>query len=173
MKNNLLKIGVLGILVLTVLISGCTSSSTLKTFSDGVMSFNYPGDFRNYTNEINFSSSATQRICKLNRYVFVIYVLKNRNWTSPPEVISKIASGVKDKSDAEALFITTETNPNGVAVERITYIQDSKLGPILKIVYHDMYFQVDGIVYAISVNGPELFKQQVTDIANFIFQSIK
>ena len=46
-NNNVINLGIIGILLLIVFASGCISSSTneTKTFSDGVMSFNYPGYF--------------------------------------------------------------------------------------------------------------------------------
>ncbi|OPX60892.1 MAG: hypothetical protein A4E25_00131 [Methanobacterium sp. PtaB.Bin024] len=60
MKNS--KIGmIIGTLILIVVAYGWLSPSTneTKTFSDGVMSFNYPGDFDNasYSVENNSNSS--------------------------------------------------------------------------------------------------------------------
>jgi hypothetical protein len=181
LKNiNILKIGIISASILIVLVSGCISSSTnqTKTFSDGVMSFNYPGDFGNGTfpgNDTN-SSSPMQVIGKLENTVPLnvhdIMVYENISGISPTEARDGIVSVVKNMSAGEVLSITTETNPNGVTVEKITYTDEFILG--VKTVYSDMFFKINDSVYRITVYGPDTKnKQKINDTTNTIFQSIK
>lgn len=176
MKNSdILKMGIMGIIFITVLISGCTSSSTAKTFSDGVISFNYPNDYDNisYSTKTNTSSSPMQRICKFeNIYTITIMPGKNITATSPYELMNRSISKNKNVSNSEIVSVTNETNPNGIVVEKITYKQpDSKFGIMIR--YDDMYFKTKGEVYAISVYGPDFFNEQITGTTKIIFQSIK
>ena len=67
------------------------------------------------------------------------------------------------------LSVTTETNPNGIVVERYTYVNKEFPSET----YNIMFFKIGKDVYGIGVEGPELFKQQITDTANIIFQSLK
>jgi hypothetical protein len=123
LKNNIiLKIGIVGTLVSIVLVSGCTSSSTneTKTFSDGDMSFNYLADFYNVTFSGNEIDSSTMRLIGMleNKDGFTIYVCKNKTKTSLTETREGTISSVKNSLTGKVLPPTTETNPNGVIVEK-------------------------------------------------------
>jgi len=176
LKNNyILKIGIIGTLVSIILTSGCTSSSTneTKTFSDGVMSFNYPADFYNITYSGNEIDSSTMRLIGLleNKEGLTIYVCKNKTRTSLAETKEGTVSSVKNSLTGKVVYTATETNPNGVVVEKISYTERGFL--IIKGRYDSMYFQSNGDVYAIMVYGLDLDKQKLASIGDIIFQSIK
>lgn len=177
-NNDILKVGMVLALFFIILTSGCISfpKNEIKTFSDGVMSFNYPGDFYNlkyYMN--NDSSSPLQAVGQLQnsdrRSMQLIRIGKNKSATSPTEVRDMGVSKLKNNSSCELLSTTTETNPNGIVVEKITYTQeDASFGTVR---YNDMIFKVNGAVYGISAYGLDSNKQQITKTASIIFQSIK
>lgn len=177
MKNStILLIGIIGVFILIVLVSGCTSSST-KTFSDGDMSFNYPDNFVDITEQgnSNSSSSSWQDMVKLGNNnllnMQVILVGKNTGETSSAEIRDNGVLKVKKQPTGEVLSTTTETNTYGILVEKSTYKQeDSVFG---RVIYNDMFFKINGVVYAISVYGPDSNKQQIMETANIVFQSIK
>lgn len=169
--------GIMGTLILIVLVSGCISnSSTTKTFSDGVMSFNYPGDFRDISSEQNnYSSSSWQEICHFGTDNILntqaILVGKNTNGTSSAEERDKFILEVKNVYKGNIISITTETNSNGIVVEKIAYTSESPPFGLNR--YNDMYYKINGVVYAISVYGPDSNKQQIINTTNIVFQSIK
>jgi len=50
MNNKIGLMGIIGVLMLVVAISGCTSTpQNNSTFTDGKMSFNYLSNFQNFT----------------------------------------------------------------------------------------------------------------------------
>jgi len=173
--------GLVGIIVLIVLASGCISSSTnkTKTFSDGAMSFNYPADFNNTTyseNDTN-SSSPMQVIGEFEstvpfKYQYIM-VGKNISAISPTELRNWSVSNLKNSSTGELISITTETNPNGVVIQKTTYTEEFMFG--IRTRFNDMYFKINDTVYAISVYGPDINinKQNITETTNIIFKSIK
>ncbi len=176
LKNNtILKIGIVGALVSVVLISGCTSYSIneTKTFSDGDMSFNYPADFYNVTYSGNEIDSSTMGLIGMleNKDGLTIYVCKNKTGTSLAETKEGTVSSVKTSSTGKILSTSTETNPNGVVVEKMSYTEGGFL--IFKGRRDSMYFQSNGDVYAITVYGLDLDKKKLSNIDNIIFQSIK
>ncbi|AIS33135.1 hypothetical protein BRM9_2335 [Methanobacterium formicicum] len=176
MKNNtILGIGIIGALVSVVLISGCTSYSTneTKTFSDGDMSFNYPADFYNIPYSGNEIDSSTMGLIGMleNKDGFTIYVSKNKTKISPTEAKDRAVSNVESSLTGKVVSTATETNPNGVVVEKMSYTKRGIL--IIKGRYDSMYFQSNGNVYAITVSGLDLDKKKLSNIDNIIFQSIK
>lgn len=176
LKNNyILKIGIIGTLVSIILTSGCTSSSTneTKTFSDGVMSFNYPADFYNINYTGNEIDSSTMRLIGMleNKDGFTIYVCKNKTKISLPEANEKTISKVESLFTGKVISTATETNPNGVVVEKIIYTKRGFL--IFKGRFDSMHFQKNGDVYAIMVSGIDSDNQQLTNMDDIIFQSIK
>ena len=174
-KSNILKIGITGVLVSIIFTSGCTSSSTneTKTFSDGVMSFNYPADFYNDTKEGNETNSdLMQIISKLkNNYEFRIWVITNKTRISPTEARNIVVSKLENDNSYKILSTTTETNPNGVIVEKIIYTEDYIFG--FKKRFDNMYFKINDVVYGISVYGLDSDEEEMRNIDNIIFQSIK
>lgn len=178
-RSNIMGMGIVGTLVLIILASGCISSPTTdtKTFSDGAMSFNYPDNFVDITEQgnSNSSSSSWQDMVKLGNNnllnMQVILVAKNTGETLPAEIRDNGVLKVKKQPRGEVLSTTTETNTYGILVEKSTYKQeDSVFG---RVVYNDMFFKINGVVYAISVYGPDSNKQQIMETANIVFQSIK
>lgn len=168
-------------LVIIVLASGCTNSSMnqTKTFSDGVMSFSYPGDFDSVTYSGNNTNSSfpMQVIGDLENTaplrVHNILVCKNISATSPTEIRDRSISRVKNESTGEILSITTETNPNNVVVEKIAYSFEYTIG--MRARYNEMYFKINDSVYGISVYGPDTTTstQNIMDTTKTIFQSLK
>lgn len=143
------------------------------------MSFNYPADFDNETtsgNDTN-SSSSMHAIGKLENTVPLkvqtIIVYKNINPTSTSEIRDHLISYVKNMSSGEVLSTTTETNPNGIFVEKAAYKYDLTFG--VKAFYSDMFFKINDNFYVISVSGADttISTQNVMNTSNIIFQSIK
>jgi len=156
--SNIMNIGIIAIVILIILSSGCASSSTTKTFSDGVMRFNYPGDFENVIYSENTNSNSPMRvIAKFENNIPLkdqeITVGKNISSISATEVRDRSVTKVKNMSTGEILSISTETNHNGIIVEKITYTYELVLG--IRTIYNDMYFKINDSVYAISVDGPD------------------
>lgn len=143
------------------------------------MSFNYPSDFDNSTDSGNYTNSSfpMQVIGNLENTapfrVHNILVCKNISPTNPTEIRDRSISRVKNESTGEILSLTTETNPNGVVIEKTTYSFEYSLG--MRGMYSEMYFKINDAVYAISVYGPDTTTsaQNIRDTTNIIFQSIK
>lgn len=174
--DNILRIGIIGTLVLIVLASGCISSFTkeTKTFSDGVMSFEYPGFLSTQPDEIN--SSKMQKVAYFESSdIFnkqYIIVTKNKTNISPTELKNETISINNNPSTSKVLSTTTATNPNGVVVE--TLMMTIVLKENGEKTRHDlMYFKINATVYIIAVYGPYSNAQQITNTANIIVQSIK
>ncbi|WP_321421031.1 hypothetical protein [uncultured Methanobacterium sp.] len=180
-KNNILNVGIVGIFILIVLASGCTSSSSTetKTFSEGVMIFNYPADFDNgtYSADDTNSSITMQEIGKLENTAPLrthsIMIYRNISAISPAEARDKAVSAVNNMSTGEVLSVNTETNPNGIVIEETTYKNEPIFG--IKVRFCEMFFKVNDSVYRISVYGPEtnIGLQNIKSTTAIIFQSIK
>lgn len=160
--NNIWKIGFIGIIILVVFASGCIGSSTneTKSFSDGVMSFNYPS-YLNSTQPHDTNSSAFQIIASFESGDILnlqfVHVIKNKTEVTATEARDKSISKVKnDSSSSEILSVTTETNPNGIVVERYAYINKG----LIPETYNVMYFKINNDIYGIGVQGPDLFKEE-------------
>ncbi len=50
-------------------------------------------------------------------------------------------------------YVTTETNPNGIIVERYTYVDRN----IPSFIFNVMYFKIGNDVYGIGVDGPNCY----------------
>ncbi|MFU2192204.1 MAG: hypothetical protein ACOX08_03345 [Methanobacterium sp.] len=171
-----LKMISIGVLIFGVLVSGCINSplTEKKTFSDGLMSFDYPGVFNTENQEIN--NSKIQRVAYfVSSDLFnkqYINVVKNKTAISPTELRDETLSINRNSSTSEVLSSTTETNPNGIVVETIrmtiVYKENGE-----KTSHNVFYFEINDTVYVIGVYGPYSNKQQITTTANIIFQSIK
>jgi len=93
-----------------------------------------------------------------NKDGLTIYVCKNKTETSLAETKEGTISSVKNSLTGKIVSITTETNSNGVVVEKISYTERGFL--ITKGRYDPMYFQSNGDVYAINGLGFDLDKQK-------------
>lgn len=169
-------LGSITVLITIIIVSGCiyTTSNTTKTFSDGFMSFTYPGDFNNITDEENLkSNSSMQIISELYNDKMgsnhKITVGRNRTAISIPELTDKNILTIKNEDKGKILSITNESNSNGIVVEKITYIE-----PVFMINYMgvDMFLK-SMTPYMLSVSGGETRKQKIINTVDMIFQSIK
>lgn len=170
---------IIGMLVLIVMAYYwlCPSTNETKTFTDGVMSFNYPADFDNSSFVINDSNSSLRVIGKLENTAplkgQVIWVDKNISATSSAETRDKLVSQVQNMSKTEKLIsISTETNPNGIVVERVIHTDD-QVNPGTQIRYNELFFQINDSVYRILISGYEDKQEAIDNTNNIIFQSIK
>lgn len=169
---------IIGTLVLIFMAYAWLNPSTneTKTFTDGVMSFNYPADFDNFSFVDNDSNSSLRLIGKLKNTEplkgQVIWVAKNISATSSSEARDKLVSQVQNRSNEKLISITTETNPNGVVVERVIHADD-QLDPGTRIRYNEMFFQINDSVYRILISGYEDKQKVIDNTSNIIFQSIK
>lgn len=167
----------ISILVLVIAASGCTStSSSNKTYSDGVISFSYPSDFENSTipGDITSGSSNWETLSYMvNGADISMSVDKNPQAESPTSSRDDTESGVLEVSSGKISSTTTETNPNDVVVERSTNsLEDPDTGDVL--VYYDMFFRAsNGDVYSVSVWGVESKNQDISNIADIVFNSIE
>ncbi|BDZ68600.1 hypothetical protein [Methanobacterium ferruginis] len=151
-------------------------SNEIITFSDGVMSFDYPDSFSSaeYTkHNINASGDILNEIAyfkgknTLHKHNFIVF--KNVTATSATELINNYRTNVESNSSDEIAYNSIETNPNGVVVEKIIGKQDDTLATMS----FNMVFKVKDTVYLISVYGFESDEQEINETANTIFQSIK
>ena len=160
-------------IVLTILVVLCICSSTAenKTFTDGIMSFNYPNFFNSHPNELNNSKMQGIGYYTSNDLLNKQYinVAKNKTNFTLIEARNSSVSKIQNTSTAEILSVTTETNPNNVVIEKIIFI-DETYGE--KTRHNLMYFKINDTIYGIAVYGPYSNKQ-VTNTANIVFQSIK
>jgi hypothetical protein len=174
MKNSgILILGLLGILVLVVAVSGCTSTtSTQKTFSDGVIRFNYTDDFQNSSVPV-FSGSGWQHIIFLNNSNNIHISVKNSpTATSAATARNSDVLSVKAMSTGEVLSTTTETNPNGLIVEKdVVKLTLPNTNSVLR--YYDMFFSVNNVVYEIDVYGDDSKYQQIKKAADLVFNTLK
>jgi hypothetical protein len=174
-------IGLLVILLFVIAVSGCTvySKNANGTFSDGSVSFNYPGELHQVDNFKEINSTKMEAIAYFNNDNVVNYfvenknkqfiqVLKNKSYTTPTEARDKTIIGFNSFSGE--VSTKSETNPNGIVVEKIwANVEESGL----KTMDYRMFFKINDAVYIIRVYGPESNKQQIINTSNLIFQSIK
>jgi hypothetical protein len=185
LKNSSFFIfGILGILLLVVFASGCTSLTpqtssngtipTLQTFADGTISFNYPIGFEIQTERANITTEGTgwQDLAYLaNKDYIGIVVKKNPEESSAAIVRDGTEQGVREAS-GQILSTTTETNSNGIVVEKsISQQTDPYTNTVIR--YYDMFFSVNGVVYHISVYGDVPMNQQTKETADMIFCSLR
>jgi hypothetical protein len=171
---------IVGILILIVSAYSWFGSSTneTKTFSDGAMSFNYPADFDNVSYSADDNSSSSKKLIgKLYNSapfkVQTIWVDKNTSAIFPTEARDKLISLIKKYPKGELVSTTSETNPNGVVVEKITHTDEIEQGTRSR--YIEMIFKINDTVYGIMIYGDDTKDNQkvMDNTANIIFQSIK
>jgi hypothetical protein len=173
LKNSkILKIGIVGIGI--VLLFVCMSSFTVdtKTFSDGALSFDYPGFFAPHLFEMNRS-----QMQEVNIFASIdpfneqsILVTKNKTEISPTELRDETVSKNQNSSISKVLSTATFTNPNDIIVETIR-MTISVNGTTSR--HNLMYFKINNTVYSIAVYGPYSNRDRITDTSNAIFQSLK
>jgi len=172
LKNS--KILKVGIAICIVLLFVCMSSFTegTKTFSDGVISFDYPGFFAPHSFEMNKSQmqkvSFFASIDPFNEQS--ILVTKNKIEISPIELRDETVSKNQNSSTSQVLSTATVTNSNGIIVETIR-MTISVNGTTSR--HNLMYFKVNDTVYGIAVYGPYSNRDRITDTSNAIFQSLE
>ncbi len=143
-----------------------------KSFSDGVISFDYPGFFAPHSFEMNKSQmqevSFFVSIDPFNEQY--ILVTKNKTEISPTELRDETVSKNQNSSTSQVLSTATVTNHNGIITETIR-MTISVNGTTSR--QNLMYFKVKDTVYAIAVYGPYSNRDRITDTSNAIFQSLK
>lgn len=156
-------------------ISGCTSLNTQsqKSFSDGSITFNYPGSFQNSTLPEIIMPEGWIKVATLTDEGTTIYVQKNEKTGNQEEIQraienSIISSGFK----GEVLSRTKETNPNGIEISKGIYtIIDPNNNEKLK--YIHFYFKdKKSTSYIIRVYDYESNYNKVSDTADTIFNSL-
>jgi hypothetical protein len=171
-----------GMLILVVLASGCASTTpnpfnntipAVQTFSDGVISFNYPTGFEVRTERANITTEGTgwQDLTFLANDNIGIDVKKNPEASSAVIVREGTEQAVLEASGT-ILSSSSEINPNGVVVEKSTSQQTDPYSNIL-VRYYDLFFSVNGLVYHISVYGEVAKNPQIQNTADMIFNSLK
>ncbi len=175
MNKKLWAMGVIGVLILLVAISGCTNSSQNltsqnRTFSDGSVSFYYPADMINYTSNIGLVNGWVNVVSLINNNTKIDFS-KNPNSTNPRRARDAVSAAVKQNS-GRVLSSTDETNPNGVAVFRIT---TDLYDPNAKTMVRDyqMIFKGNGILYGFDIYGINITDSQIHETSDRVFNSIK
>lgn len=179
MKQKVLPIlGIIGILVVVVAMSGCTSSGGNLTYSTGGVTFNYPDDFKNTTAPASIisGSSSWSAIGYLSNSQNIIIQIQNNPNTdqtlTPSLAIIGEELSVK-QNNGSVLSTTNDTNPNGVVVAgSISTLTDPTSNNLLR--YYDMTFSAkNGQIYSITVYGPDSSNSAILDVKNTIYNSLK
>jgi hypothetical protein len=179
--ENCKSLSILGILILMVLSAGCTTSPpsnytapSVQTFSDGTISFNYPAGFEVRTPRANITSEGTgwQDLTFLaNPDQVGIDVRKNPQASSAVNVREGTELAVVEASGT-ILSTSSEINPQGMVVEKSSSQQvDPYTNQMMR--YYDLFFEVNGLVYHISVYGEVAKDPQIQYTADMIFNSLK
>jgi len=163
-------IGILGILILAVAVSGCTSSTGNTTYTNGKVSFLIPSDMQNVTKSSDIISGDKnwQDIAFMANSDITLSFQKYNGTISANQVISATESGFKE-NNGNVTSTTNTTNPNGVVINGATTTLADPNGKILT--YHDMVFTSDGVTYMLSVYGADA--QTVLDAYNMVYNSLK
>lgn len=164
-------IGLVGILVLVVAMSGCTNYELL-TYSDGVISFDYPDTFKNAPSPENITNGSTdwEEIAYLKNDNDVrIQVAKNPKIWSNYE--AKTANEQSIKETGEVIESTDDINDNAVYMDILVYTFDDPDGRG-KILYYEMYFSGNKTVYIVTVYGLESKRDEIYAVADTISDSI-
>ena len=167
-------------LTFSVFINYSTNLNQSNLFSDGSISFNYPGNLKNSSapEQIISGDVSWVDVIYLHNSVTSIGVQKNPSLDENIEVIRRdsdesIKNSPGQVSTGEVLSQTTETNPNGVKIAKsITTLKDPDNNQILK--YIDFYFKDNrGVVYSITIYGYESTYKETQKVSEIIFNSLK
>lgn len=150
----------------------CSSMAENKTFYDGAMSFNYPGYFNTHSIELNSSQMQAVTYFTSDNLFNKQYIdlSKNKTTITSDELKDSGVSSIKNLSTAKILSITTETNSNGIVIDKVIFL-DEKYGD--QTIHNLMYFKINDTVYGLGVYGPYSNRDRITDTSNAIFQSLK
>jgi hypothetical protein len=164
-------IGILGILILAVAISGCTSSSGNTTYTYGKVSFLIPSDMKNATqgSDIISGDKNWQEIAFMGNGDVTIRFQKYNGTISASQVIYATELGIK-QNNGNVTSTTNTTNPNGVVVAGATTTLSDPNGKDI-LTYHDMSFTSKGVTYILSIYGTNT--QTVLDTYNMVYNSLK
>lgn len=175
MKNQ--RLILLFILILAVIgISGFIylNINSQKSFSDGSITFNYPGSFQESISPQIIKAEGWIHLITLNDYTTIIYVQKNQNITKIDDAQKSFENAfISSGYNGEILSNTEETNSNGVEISISIYtITDPNNNEKLKYVY--FYFKDrKGSVYNIIVYDYELNFNKVSRVSDVIFNSLR
>jgi hypothetical protein len=163
-------IGIFGVLVLVVAVSGCSSTGN-STMSYNGVSFLYPSDMSNATTSgaIISGSKNWQTISFMTNNNVNMQFQSYNGQIDPSSAIS--ADELSVKANNGNVTSTTDTkNPNGVEVfGDIESLVDPSSKNILT--YHNMLFTSGGITYSLSLYGSN--DQAALDAYNMAVNSLK
>lgn len=148
------------------------NTSSQKSFSDGSITFNYPGSFQNGTSQ-EITSEGWIHVITLNHEGTFIYVQKNELNTDPEDARQEIESLITNSSfSGEVVSHTKEINPNGIEIFKGIYtLIDPTYNEKLKYVY--FYFKdKKGVLYNIIIYDYEKNYKKVSNVADIIFNSL-
>ena len=171
-NNNYWILAILGLMIVIVAVSGCANHSEAANFTDGSVSFSYPGDMTNTTSTGNLSGSNWVNIAYIAKSDVYIYVNKNPTINDPATPRDVINADVKANS-GQVLSTTDEVNPNGIEVSRnMVTITDPSTKILL--IYHNFFFKnKSGEVYQITVYGSDSKNSEIRETATQVFNSLK
>ena len=164
-------IGILGVLVLIVAVSGCTSSTGNSTMKYNTVSFLYPSDMTNTTmsGDIISGSKNWQTISFMSNSNVYLLFQKYNGQLDPQESIATTENSAR-QNNGNVTSTTDNTNPNGIEVfGDIESLVDPNSGNILT--YHDMMFTSSGVTYYISIYGSNT--QSVSQASDMAYNSLK
>ena len=125
------------------------NTNSQKSFSDGSITFNYPGNFQNGTSQ-EIISEGWIHVITLSHEGTFIYVQKNELNTDPEDARQAIESLITNSSfSGEVVSHTKEINPDGIEIFKGIYaLIDPTYNEKLKYVY--FYFKdKKGVLYNI------------------------
>lgn len=163
----------LTLILVIVGISGCTSLKSQKSFSDGSITFNYPGSFQNSTLPEIIMPEGWIKVATLTDESTTIYVQKNEKTGDPEEIQQVIENSITTSNlTGEVLSRTKERNPKGIEISKGIYtLIDPNNNEKLK--YIHFYFKdKKSATYIIRIYDYESNYNKVSDTADIIFNSL-
>ncbi len=146
----------------------------MQTFSDGVISFNYPTGFEVRSERANITSEGMgwQDLTFLSNTDGIGIDVKKNPEASSALIVREGTEQAVLEASGTILSNNSEINPNGVVVEKSTSQQkDPYTSMVLR--YYDLFFSVNGVVYHVSVYGEVARDQEIQYSADMIFNSLK
>lgn len=167
-------IGVVALICIVVAMSGCTSTASNKTYTQGTVSFTAPDNLQPYTtsSDIISGSNAWTTLAQITNNETNIIITKASGSDVTPQT-SQLATDYSIKQNNGNITSTTKnTNPNGVLIYGSTQnLADPSSNELLT--YYDMTFAgSDGNVYSIDVFGTS-GNREVLNTKNMVYDSLK